>query len=120
MVEKEKDLAYLKFNLHELKKCFNQKKGEVESLKVKYIEIEKEAKSMKELNQELNDQHNKEIEVLKSKNQSIECKVDLLESKLLESNHKADDQPKVISLYTQVDELKSNLDEKICSLEKQT
>ena len=48
IVEKEKDVAYLKYNLNELKKSFNEKEEEVDLVKNKNSKIEEELKMVKE------------------------------------------------------------------------
>ena len=52
MMQKEKDVAFLKYNLSELKKSFNEKEEVVAILKVNNKNIETEMKLMKEKNEE--------------------------------------------------------------------
>ena len=78
IIEKEKDVCYLKCRVHELEKHFNEKDEEVDALKVKNRDIENEMKLMKDQNQNSIRHLEKDIEVLTLKNQLLENKVDFL------------------------------------------
>ena len=85
IVEKEKDVAYLKYDLNELKKHFNEKEEEVDLLKNKNSKIEEEMKMMKEKNQDLKQHFEIKMENLMLKNQMLENKVISIENQLFVS-----------------------------------
>ena len=119
MSEKEKDVAYLKFNIHELKKSFNEKEKEVELLKVKNINIEKEMKLMKDQSQETRKNFEKEVDMLTLKNLLFESKVDSLGKEILESKKLSEDkQVEIIEMKLEIEEFKNNKTENICSSQK--
>ena len=116
---KEKDVAYLKFNIHELKKSFNEKEKDVELLKVKNINIEKEMKLMKDQSQETSKNFEKEVDMLTLKNLLFESRVDSLGKEILESKKLVEDkQVEIIEMKLEIEELKNNKTENIRSSQK--
>ena len=114
IVEKEKDVAYLKYNLNELKKCFNEKEEEVDLLKNKNSKIEEEMKMMKEKNQDLKQHFEIKMENLMLKNQLLENKVNSIENQLLVSKKQLQDQQvEITSVKQEVEDVRSNLSEDI-------
>ena len=111
MLEKEKDVAFLKYNLHELKTNFNDKMEEISFLKKKAAENEGEIKQMKTLNQQMTAQFEREIELLRKKNQVMECKVISYESKLELEKVSQDKNTKTIK--NEMEEMMNKLSEKI-------
>ena len=121
IIEKEKDVCYLKYSLHELKKRFNEKDEEVDALKVKNRDIENEMKLLKDQNQNSIRHLEKEIEVLTFKNQLLENKVDLLGNQIVESKKLFEGkQAEIKSLQSQVEEVKNKLIEDLNSFQKST
>ena len=113
IVEKEKDVAYLKYNLNELKKHFNEKKEEVDLLKNKNSKIEEEMKMVKEKNQDLK-QYEIKMENLMLKNQLLENKVNSIENQLLVSKKRLEDQQvEITSVKQEVEDVRSKLSEDI-------
>ena len=112
IVEKEKDVAYLKYNLNELKKSFNEKE-EVDLLKNKNSKIEEELKMVKEKNQDLKHYEIK-MENLMLKNQLLEKNVNSIENQLLASKRRLEDQQvEITSVKQEVEDVRSNLSEDI-------
>ena len=98
IAEKEKDIAYLKYNLNELKKSFNEKEEEIDLLKNKNSKIEEELK----------------MENLMLKNQLLENKVNSIENQLFVSKKQLQDQKvEITSVKQEVEDVKSNLSEDI-------
>ena len=113
IVEKEKDVAYLKYNLNELKKSFNEKEEEVDLLKNKNSKIEEELKMVKERNQDLK-QFEIKMENLMLKNELLENKVNSIENQLLVSKKQLEDQQvEITSVKQEVEDVRSNLSEDI-------
>ena len=113
IVEKEKDVAYLKYNLNELKKSFNEKDEEVDLLKIKNSKIEEELKMAKERNQDLKNYEIK-MENLMLKNQLLENKVYSIENQLLILKKQLQDQQvEITSVKQEVEDVRSNLSEDI-------
>ena len=113
IVEKEKDVAYLKYNLNELKKSFNEKEEEVDLLKKKNSKIEEELKMVNEKNQDLKHYEIK-MENLMQKNQLLEKKVNSIENQLLVSKKQLEDQQvEITSVKQEVEDVRSNLSEDI-------
>ena len=107
VMEKEKDVAYLKYNLHELKRSFNEKEEEVDLLKIKNMKIEEEMKVMKEKNQEVK-QFEIKMENLALKNQLLENKVISIENELLISKKQLqDEQVEITSVKCNVENVRS-------------
>ena len=114
IVEKEKDVAYLKYNLNELKKHFNEKEEEVDLLKNKNSKIEEEMKKMKGKNQDLKHQFKINMENLMLKNQLLEKNVNSFENQLLVSKKQLEDQQvEITSVKQEVEDVRSNLSEDI-------
>ena len=114
IVEKEKDVAYLKYNLNELKKHFNEKEEEVDLLKNKNSKIEEEMKMMKEKNQDLKQHFEIKMENLMLKNQMLENKVISVENQLFVSKKQLQDQQvEITSVKQEVEDVRSNLSEDI-------
>ena len=112
IVEKEKDVAYLKYNLNELKKSFNEKEEEVDLLKNKNSKIEEELKMVKERNQDL--KHEIKMENLMLKNQLLENKVNSIENQLLVSKKQLQDQlVEITSVKQEVEDVRSTVSEDI-------
>ena len=121
IIEKEKDVCYLKYSVHELKIHFNEKDEEVDALKVKNRNIENEMKLLKDQNQNSIRRLEKEIEVSTLKNQLLENKVDLLGNQIVESKKLFEDkQAEIKSLQSQVEEVKNKLIEDLNSFQKST
>ena len=121
IIEKEKDVCYLKYSLHELKKHFNEKDEEVDALKVKNRDFENEMKLLKDQNQNSIRHLEKEIEVLTLKNQLLENKVDFLGNQIVESKKLFEGkQAEIISFQSQVEEVKNKLIKDFNSLQKST
>ena len=121
IIEKEKDVCYLKCNVHELKTHFNEKDEEVDALKVKNRDIANEMKLLKDQNQNSIMRLEKEIEVLTLKNQLLENKVDLLGNQIVESKKLFEGkQAEVKSLQSQVEEVKNKLIKDLNSSQKST
>ena len=113
IVEKEKDVAYLKYNLNELKKHFNEKEEELDLLKVTNVKIEKEMEMTKEKNQDLKHYEIK-MENLMLKNQMLENKVISIENQLFVSKKQLQDQQvEITSVKQGVEDVRSNLSEDI-------
>ena len=87
MIDKEKDLAYLKFNLHEMKTHFNEKEDEVHSLKAINEELQSEMKFVKELNLQLKEEFDKEINVRRDNDKLMETKISSLEREVMETKN---------------------------------
>ena len=114
IVEKEKDVAYLKYNLNELKKSFNEKEEEVDLLKNKNSKIEEELKMTKEKNQDLKHQFKINMENLMLKNELLENKVNSIENQMLVSKKQLEEQQvEITSVKQEVEDVKSNLSENI-------
>ena len=114
IVEKEKDVAYLKYNLNELKKHFNEKEEEVNLLKNKNSKIEEELKMMKEKTQDLKQHFEIKMENLMLKNQMLENKVISIENQLFVSKKQLQDQQvDITSVKQEVEDVRSNLSEDI-------
>ena len=112
IVEKEKDVAYLKYNVNELKKHFNEKE-EVDLLKNKNSKIEQELKMVKEKNEDLKHYEIK-MENLMLKNQLLENKVNSIENQLFVSKKQLQDQQvEITSVKQEVEDVRSNLSEDI-------
>ena len=121
IIEKEKDVCYLKCSLHELKTHFNEKDEEVDVLKVKNSDIENEMKLLKDQNQNSIKRLEKEIKVLTLKNQLLENRVDLLGNQIVESKKLFEGkQAEIKSLQSQVEEVKNKLIEDLNSFQKST
>ena len=114
IVEKEKDVAYLKYNVNELKKHFNEKEEEVDLLKNKNSKIEEELKMMKEKTQDLKQHFEIKMENLMLKNQMLENKVISIENQLFVSKKQLQDQQvDITSVKQEVEDVRSNLSEDI-------
>ena len=114
IVEKEKDDAYLKYNLNELKKSFNEKEEELDLLKVTNVKIEKEMEMTKEKNQDLKHQFEIKVENLMLKNQLLEKNVNSIENQLFVSKKQLQDQQvEITSVKQEVEDVKSKLSEGI-------
>ena len=121
IIEKEKDVCYLKCSVHELKTHFNEKDEEVDALKVKNRDIENEMKLLKDQNENSIRRLEKDIEVLSLKNQLLENKVDLLGNQIGESKKLFEGkQTEIKSLQSQVEEVKNKLIEDLNSFQKST
>ena len=121
IIEKEKDVCYLKCSVHELKTRFNEKDEEVDALKVKNRDIENEMKLLKDQNQNSIRCLEKEIEVLTLKNKLLENKVDLLGNQIVESKKLFEGkQAEIKSLQSHVEEVKNKLIEDFNSFQKST
>ena len=113
MMDKEKDLAYLKFNLHEMKTHFNEKEDEVHSLKTINEELQNEMKFVKELNLELKEEFEKEINVRKNNDKLMETKISSLEREVMETkNILIDTNKETLSLKSQLENFNIDANEK--------
>ena len=90
-MEKEKDIAFLKYNLQELKTNFQGKQEEVDSLKAENVNIENEVVKMHDQNNELKKQFEIKMENLALKNELLEKKVDSFEKQMLVSKKSFED-----------------------------
>ena len=114
IVEKGKDVAYLKYNLNEVKKSFNEKEEEVDLLKNKNSKIAEELKLVMEKTQDLKHQFDIKMENLMLKNQLLEKNVNSIEIQLLVSKKQLQDQQvEITSVKQEVEDVKSNLSEDI-------
>ena len=83
MVEKEKEMSFLKCNLQELKERLNGKEEEINLLRMKNIETEEEIHLVKERNQELKNHFEREIETLTYENQLLQTNTNSFENQLV-------------------------------------
>ena len=119
MIDKEKDLAYLKFNLHEMKTYFNEKEDEVHSLKTINDELQNEMKFVKELNLQLKEEFEKEINVRRDNDKLMETKISFLEREVMETkNILIDTNKETSSLKSQLENFKIDANEKFISCHK--
>ena len=119
MMDKEKDLAYLKFNLHKMKTHFNEKKDEVHSLKTINDELQNEMKFVKELNLLLKEEFEKEINVRRDNDKLMETKISFLEREVMETkNILIDTNKETSSLKSQLENFKIDANEKFISCHK--
>ena len=113
LLEKEKDSAFLKFTLHELKKSFNEKSEEVDLLKVKNINIENEMKLIKDQNQELKKHFEMKSENLTLKNQLLENQLDSFGKQLLhQTKSLGDEQAQMKDMKCEAEDVKNEITEK--------
>ena len=113
MIDKEKDLAYLKFNLHEMKTHFNEKEDEVHSLKAINGELQNEMKFVKELNLQLKEEFEKEINVRRDNDKLMETKISSLEREVMETkNILIDTNKETLSLKSQLENFNIDANEK--------
>ena len=113
LLEKEKDSAFLKFTLHELKKSFNEKSEEVDLLKVKNINIENEMKLIKDQNQELKKHFEMKSEILTLKNQLLENQLDSFGKQLLhQTKSLEDEQAQMKDMKCEAEDVKNEITEK--------
>ena len=111
--KKEKDSAFLKFTLHELKKSFNEKSEEVDLLKVKNINIENEMKLIKDQNQELKKHFEMKSEILTLKNQLLENQLDSFGNQLLhQTKALEDEQAQMKDMKCEAEDVKNEITEK--------
>ena len=119
MIDKEKDLAYLKFNLHEMKTHFNEKEDEVHSLKTINDELQNEMKFVKELNLELKEEVEKEINVRRDNDKLMGTKISSLEREVMETkNILIDTNKETLSLKSQLEHFNIDANEKFISCHK--
>ena len=102
-MEKEKDIAFLKYNLQELKTNFQGKQEEVDSLKVENVNIENEVKKMHDQKNELKKQFEIKMEIQALKNELLEKKIDSFEMQLFVSKKSYED--KISSFDDNIDEI---------------
>ena len=108
MAEKEKDVAFLQENLHELKKRVNEKENEVAALKFSNVNIEKEMNLLKKQNQKSKKVVERELEILILKNKLLENKVDLLGNQLGEAKNLLNEkQVEILLIKSEVEEIKN-------------
>ena len=113
LLEKEKDSAFLKFTLNELKKSFNEKSEEVDLLKVKNINIENEMKLIKDQNQELKKHFEMKSENLTLKNQLLENQLDSFGKQLLhQTKSLEDEQAQMKDMKCEAVDVKNEITEK--------
>ena len=113
LLEKEKDSAFLKFTLNELKKSFNEKSEEVDLLKVKNINIENEMKLIKDQNQELKKHFEMKSEILSLKNQLLENQLDSFGNQLLhQTKALEDEQAQMKDMKCEAEDVKNEITEK--------
>ena len=118
MMDKEKDLTYLKFNLHEIKTHFNEKEDEVHSLKAINEELQNEMKFVKELNLQLKEEFENEINVRRDNDKLMETKISSLEREVMETkNILIDTNKETLSLKSQLENFNIDANEKfiLCS-----
>ena len=102
-MEKEKDIAFLKYNLQELKTNFQGKQEEVDSLKAENVNIENEVMKMRDQNNELKKQFEIKMENIALKNELLEKKIDSFEKQMLVSKKSFED--KISSFDENIDEI---------------
>ena len=90
-MEKDKDIASLKYNLQELKTNFQGKQEEVDSLKAENVNIENEVKKMHDQNNELKKQFEIKMGNKALKNKILEKKIDSFEKQMLVSKKSLED-----------------------------
>ena len=113
MIDKEKDLAYLKFNLHEMKTHFNEKEDEVHSLKTINDELQNEMKFVKKLNLELKEEFENEINVRRDNDKLMETKISSFEREVMETkNILIDTNKETLSLKSQLENFNIDATEK--------
>ena len=123
MMDKEKDLAYLKFNLHEMKTHFTEKEDEVHSLKTINEELQCEMKFVKELNLQLKEEFEKEINIRRDNDKLMETKISFLEREVMETkNILIDTNKETSSLKSQLENFNIDANEKfiLCSKDIET
>ena len=113
LLEKEKDSAFLKFTLHELKKSFKEMSEVVDLLKVKNINIENEMKLIKDQNQELKKHFEMKSENLTLKNQLLENQLDSFGNQLLhQTKSLEDEQAQMKDMKCEAEDVKNEITEK--------
>ena len=90
-MEKEKDIAFLKYNLQELKTNFQGKQEEVDSLKAENVKFKNKGKKMYDQNNELKKQFEIKMENIALKNELLEKKIDSFEKQMLVSKKSLED-----------------------------
>ena len=114
MMDKEKDLAHLKFNLQEMKTHFHEEETEVLSLKAINKELQMEMKIVKELNLELKEEFEKEINVRRDNEKLMETKISSLEQEVRETkNILIDTNKETLSLKSQLENFNIDANEKL-------
>ena len=91
LMEKDKDIAFLKYNLQELKTNFQGKQEEVDSLKAENVNIENEVKKMQDQNNELKKKFEKKMKNIALENEYLEKKIDSFEKQMLASKNSLED-----------------------------
>ena len=102
-MEKEKDIAFLKYNLQELKTNFQGKQEEVDSLKAEKINIENEVKKTQDQNNELKKKFEKKMKNIALENEYLEKKIDSFGKQMLVSKKSFED--KISSFDDNIDEI---------------
>ena len=112
-MDKEKDLAYLNFNLHEMKTHFNEKEDEVHSLKTINDELQNEMKFVKELNLQLKEEFEKEMNVRRDNDKLMETKISSLQREVMDTkNILIDTNKETLSLKSQLENFNIDANEK--------
>ena len=114
-MEKEKDIAFLKYNLQELKTNFHGKQEEVDSLKAQNVNIENEVKKMQDQNIELKKKFEKKMKNIAMENEYLEKKIDSFEKQTLVSKKSFED--KISSFDENIDEI-DKLSARVTTTEK--
>ena len=116
-MEKEKDIAFLKYNLQELETNFHGKQEEVDSLKADNVNIENEVKKMHDQYNELKKQFEIKMENIALKNELLEKKIASYEKQTLLSKKSLED--KISSFDENIDEI-NKLSARVTTTEKTT
>ena len=113
-MDKEKDLAHLKFNLQEMKTHFHEEETEVLSLKAINKELQMEMKIVKELNLELKEEFEKEMSVRRDNEKIMETKISSLEQEVRETKDiLIDTNKETLSLKSQLENFNIDANEKL-------
>ena len=102
-MEKEKDIAFLKYNLQELKTNFQGKQEEVDNLKAENVNIENEVKKMHDQKNELKKKFEEKMKNIALENEYLEKKVDSFGKQMLVSKKSFED--KISSFDDNIDEI---------------
>ena len=114
-MEKEKDIAFLKYNLQELKTNFQGKQEEVDSLKAENVNIENEVKKMHDLKNELEKKFEKKMKNIALENEYLGKKIDSFGKQMLVSKKSFED--KISSFDDNIDEI-NKLSARVTTTEK--
>lgn len=109
LTEKEKDLAHMKYDMHEMKRRWDEKENEVTALKMLNEEIRHEIDETKKVNEELKGLLYREVETLETKDRKLETRMELLEYQLTDNAKTLGDE--FDSLVTKINSNKTTIKE---------